>query len=46
MLREFLIENFKSLRHLEFPISNLNILIGPNSSGKTSVLQALALLKQ
>jgi energy-coupling factor transporter ATP-binding protein EcfA2 len=46
MIDSVVIENFKSIRHFEFPINALNILIGPNSSGKTSVLQALALLKQ
>jgi predicted ATPase len=46
MIHSVAIENFKSIHHFEFPINALNILIGPNSSGKTSVLQALALLKQ
>ena len=46
MLLEINVENFKSIRSLRYPINKLNILVGPNSSGKTSVLQSIALLKQ
>jgi hypothetical protein len=46
MLTDLCIENFKSLRKLELQIKDLTILIGPNNSGKTSVFQTLALLKQ
>ncbi len=38
------INNFKLLKNFELELnSNLNILIGQNSSGKTSLLQAIAL---
>jgi len=40
------IRNFKSIKELEMKIKDLTILIGPNNSGKTSFLHALALLKQ
>lgn len=40
------IENFKSLREFKIAIRPITILIGPNNSGKSSVLQALGLLKQ
>jgi predicted ATPase len=46
MLTNLRVENFKSIRELDMNFSDLNILVGPNSSGKTSVLQTLALLKQ
>ena len=40
------IENFKSLKQVKLNLKRINILIGPNNSGKSSVLQALAILKQ
>jgi len=46
MLTNLEIHNFKSIKELQMQIADLNILIGPNNSGKTSVLQTLALLKQ
>jgi len=46
MLSHISIENFKSIAQLEMPLSKLNVLIGPNNSGKTSVLQAPAIAKQ
>jgi predicted ATPase len=46
MLTKIRLENFKSWRELDLDLSNLTILFGTNSSGKSSVLQALLLLKQ
>ena len=46
MLKELHIRNFKSIEDLSMNIRELNILIGPNNSGKTSVLHSLALLRQ
>jgi len=46
LLKEIHIDNSKSIKTMRMEIANLNILVGPNNSGKTSVLQALALLKQ
>lgn len=46
MLTNLVVHNFKSLAKLDLPIYDLNILIGPNNSGKTSVFQTLAFLKQ
>ena len=40
------IKNFKSLKDLDINLSNLNLLTGVNSSGKSSFIQALLLLKQ
>jgi predicted ATPase len=45
-IRELKIKNFKSITNFSLEISGLNILIGPNNSGKSSILQTLALLKQ
>ncbi len=40
------VENFKSLKDINIEISNLNLITGVNSSGKSSLIQALLLLKQ
>jgi len=40
------IKNFKSLRDVDLTLSNLALLTGVNSSGKSSFIQALLLLKQ
>ena len=45
-LRQFTIENFKAFRKCTLELLPLTILIGENSSGKSSLLQALLLLKQ
>jgi len=37
------VENFKRFQTLEVPLEPLNCLVGPNNSGKTTLLQALAL---
>ena len=47
MLREIRIKNFKSLRDTGYlEIKPITILIGPNNSGKSSLIQFLLLLKQ
>jgi len=45
-LKRFSIENFKAFRKSELDLAPLTILIGENSSGKSSLLQALLLIKQ
>jgi predicted ATPase len=40
------IKNFKSLKEIEIPLSNLNLITGVNSIGKSSFIQALLLIKQ
>lgn len=46
MISKIAIQNFKSLRNIELECSNLNLLSGLNGMGKSSVLQALLLLRQ
>src|SRR5216684_1694680 len=46
MLKKLHLENFKSWENLDLELSNLNFLFGTNSSGKTSILSSLLLLKQ
>jgi predicted ATPase len=45
-LKRFSIENFKAFRKSSLDFAPLTILIGENSSGKSSLLQALLLIKQ
>jgi len=40
------IKNFKSLRDIDIKLSNLTLLTGINSTGKSTFIQALLLLKQ
>jgi len=40
------IKNFKSLKNIDIKLSNLTLITGVNSSGKSSLIQALLLLKQ
>lgn len=46
MLKQIRIQGYKCLKKAEFEVSNLNIFAGPNSSGKSSTIQALLLLRQ
>lgn len=46
MIRNLQIKNLKSVRDLSVDCSKINLLIGENSSGKTSVIQALLFVAQ
>lgn len=46
MINYFQIENFKSLRMVSLPLRRLNLVFGMNGMGKSSVMQALLLLRQ
>lgn len=46
MIREMQIYNFKCFEFLSLEMSNLNILMGLNGMGKSTVLQSLLLLRQ
>lgn len=43
MLTKLTIRNFKRFDDVEIPLSNPVVFVGPNNSGKTTALQALAL---
>jgi AAA15 family ATPase/GTPase len=45
-LKNFTLENFKAFQKCTLDLAPLTILIGENSSGKSSILQALLLIKQ
>lgn len=46
MINYVQIENFKSIKKLSLPLENLNLFFGMNGMGKSSVIQALLLLRQ
>lgn len=46
MLHSLLIRNFKCFESLDLPLGSLTLLAGINGSGKSSVLQAMLLLRQ
>jgi len=45
MLTKIHIQNFKSLKYVTLDLQPVNLLIGPNNSGKTNLLKALEFLK-
>ena len=45
-IKKIKIENFKGIKKLEMDLKPINILVGPNSGGKSSILHALVVLKQ
>lgn len=44
MIRQFHVKNYKALRDVTLPLTPIHVLIGPNDSGKTSILEAIAAL--
>src|SRR5690349_9351505 len=47
MLRKWSLRNFKSFKELNtLELANINVLAGANSSGKSSIIQSILLLKQ
>jgi predicted ATPase len=42
MITRFSVKNYKALRDVTLALTPLHVLIGPNDSGKTSILEALA----
>lgn len=46
MIREVRFRNFKGLRHVDMDLERFTVLVGPNASGKTSVLEGLQCLSE
>ncbi len=44
MITRLRVKNFKALRDVDIALTPIHVLIGPNDSGKTSILDALAAL--
>lgn len=41
MIEKIKIRNFKNIEELEFPLESVNVLVGANNAGKSSILQAI-----
>ena len=46
MITDIVLDNFKGFRHVEIAPKRITAFVGPNGTGKSSVLQAFGLLKQ
>lgn len=44
MIERFQVKNYKALRDVTLDLTPIHVLIGPNDSGKTSILEAIAAL--
>ena len=44
MITRFRVQNYKALRDVTLDLTPVHVLIGPNDSGKTSILEAMAAL--
>ena len=44
MINSLFVKNFKSIEEYQFELGAMNLFVGPNSSGKSSVIQALLLV--
>lgn len=44
MIKRFRVQNYKALRDVSLELTPMHVLIGPNDSGKTSILEAVAVL--
>lgn len=46
MFKQLIVKSFKSIADVEIKLKNLNLFLGTNSSGKSSVLQSILVLSQ
>ena len=44
-VREFRAQGYRSLRSIAYPMSDLDVFVGPNGVGKTNLYRALELLR-
>jgi len=45
-IKKVWIKNFKSLKDVEIELRDFNLLVGPNGSGKTNIIEAFKLIKK
>lgn len=43
ILKEIEIKNYRGLKHVKFTPKSINIIVGPNNTGKSSILEAIGL---
>ena len=41
IIKDIKINNYKGLEEIQFPCGSVNILVGPNNTGKSSVLESI-----
>ncbi|RZN37997.1 MAG: DUF2813 domain-containing protein [Methanophagales archaeon ANME-1-THS] len=46
MMTKLKVQNYKSLKNVELELDKFNVLIGPNASGKSNLLDCLAFLSE
>lgn len=46
MIKKLKVKNYKSLRNVELELDKFNVLIGPNASGKSNLLDCLAFISE
>lgn len=46
MLRSLTLENFRAFKRADVELAALNIFVGPNNSGKSSIISAISLIAQ
>ncbi len=46
MIKKLKVKNYKSLKNVERDLDKFNVLIGPNASGKTNLLDCLAFISE
>ncbi len=46
MIKKLKVKNYKSLKNVELDLDKFNVLIGPNASGKTNLLDCLAFISE
>ncbi|MBO0535735.1 hypothetical protein EXQ37_19990 [Clostridium botulinum] len=46
MINSLIVKGFKSIDNVKVDFSNLNLLVGVNSSGKSTIIQSLLLASQ
>ena len=44
MIRQIEIDNFKSIRHADIELGNINLFIGENGAGKSNILEAIGIM--
>lgn len=41
IIKEITIKNYKGLKDIQFPCKSINIVVGPNNTGKSSILESI-----